>query len=109
MNRSLQAFGLLLLALPALAQQPAHGSGTCFSLSKMSPWIQVDAQTALVQAGNKSYLVTVPDCSSFFTGKTAEVLGSNGSRVCRGDEIRYYDVNQYVESCFITNIARYNP
>ncbi|MBF6025107.1 hypothetical protein [Lysobacter niastensis] len=81
-------------------------------MSQMSPWTQVDDQTALVNAGRKSYLVTVPDCSSFFAGRNSEVVGSNGSRICKGDEIRYYDETfHYVESCFIQDIVRYqiNP
>ena len=106
MNRVLVCLGLCLVLGPAWAQQSAHGPGPCIQMSQMSPWIQVDGQTALVNAGRKSYLVTVPDCSSFFMGFESEVLGSNGSRICRGAEIRYYDGPTFVESCFVQDIVR---
>ena len=112
MNRSILGLCLYLLLVPAWAQQPAHGKGACITTTwQMSPWTQVDDQTALVNVGKKSYLVTVPDCSSFFTGLNSELVGSNGGRVCEGDEIRYYDGPQYIESCFIQDIVRYqiNP
>lgn len=103
MNRLLLGLCLSLLLAPAWAQQ---GKAPCFSMLHMDPWIQVDAQTALVNVGRRSYLVTVPDCSSFFAGFLGEVLGSNGSRVCEGAEIRYSDGPRYVESCFVTDIVR---
>lgn len=113
MNRSILALGLYLLLVPAWAQQSAHGKGSCIQSAQMSPWIQVDDQTALVNVGRKSYLVTVPDCSSFFAGRVSEVVGSNGGRICEGAEIRYYDSVslQYIESCFIQDIVRFqiNP
>lgn len=104
MNRMLAGLGLFLLLAPAWAQQAARSP--CFQMSQMSPWLQVDAETALVNVGRKSYLVTVPNCSSFFTGLQTEVVGSNGSRVCEGAEIRYYNASQYVESCFVQDIVR---
>ena len=106
MNRILLFLGLFVLLMPAWAQQSAHGKSPCFSMAQMAPWIQVDAHTELVNVGRKSYLVTVPDCSSFFTGLETEVLGSAGSRVCEGAEIRYSDGPVYVESCFVEDIVR---
>ena len=108
MNRSILALGLYLLLVPAWAQQSAHGKGSCIQSAQMSPWIQVDDQTAIVNAGKKSYLVTVPDCDSFFAGlDSGEVVGDPGSRICAGAEIRYSDAGQYIESCVITEIVRY--
>ena len=103
MNRLLIGLCLSLLLAPAWAQQ---GKAPCFSMLHMAPWIQVDAQTALVNVGRRSYLVTVPDCSSFFTGLSSEVVGSNGSRVCEGAEIRYSNGPVFVESCFVEDIVR---
>ena len=106
MKQLLLGLGLFMLLVPAWAQQSGHGKSPCILMSQMEPWIQVDAQTALVNAGRKSYLVTVPDCDSFFTGLSSEVMGSAGSRVCEGAEIRYSDGPTYVESCFVEDIVR---
>lgn len=95
---------LLLLSVPAWAQQ---SNGSCILQSQMQPWTQLDSQTAMVQAGRKQYIVTVPDCGSFFGGFTSEIASSAGSRVCEGDSILYYDTNfQLVETCVITDIVR---
>jgi hypothetical protein len=108
MNRLIFGLGLFLLTATAAAQQGPPDKGVCFRSFQMEPWIQVDAQTAIVNAGRKSYLVTVPDCDSFFAGLDAgEVIGSNGGRVCAGSVIRYSDGGQYIETCTITDIVRY--
>lgn len=111
MNRFILVLGLSLTTTLAWAQQGPPARGVCFSSFQMSPWIQVDAETAIVEVNRKTYLVTVPDCDSFFTGLNSEVVGSNGSRICEGAEIRYSNGGQYVESCFVEDIVRYqiNP
>jgi len=102
MNR-LILLGLCLLSAPAWAQQ---SNGTCIQQWQMGPWTQIDAQTAMVEAGRKQYVVTVPDCESFFTGRNNEVVGSAGSRVCEGAAILYYEGSQVIETCIITDIVR---
>ena len=108
MSRSILGLGLFVLASAAGAQQGPPAKNVCFLGFQMEPWIQVDDQTAIVNAGRKSYLVTVPDCDSFFAGlDSSEVVGDHGSRICAGAEIRYSDAGQYIETCVITDIVRY--